>query len=370
MGSLRSRFLRPSRVPASAIILSMMVAACGTASSPQPATPTPEPQSSVASSAPTAAIPSAPASPAASPAATPTIGAIVPEAVFLPDGAVGTIQVTDDAVWVFDLTGVLRIDPATNTSTHVPLTVAGGGPSVLGAIGFDSIWAGDFDLGQVRRYDEATGALRATVETQTPEGILATDDGVWVANHRDGTVSRIDPELDQIAVQIEVGREGNSGPSGLIEAGSDVWVEIPNEHTLTGVDPKTDAPDGEIKPQAPSGPCGGMSTYGSRIYVGGCDGDGMEVVDFRKLESVGLVSPEGPSTAPVMVGDQLWFGIGLETGVVLMSMDPESLATSPGPAVTGGYVTNIAAGFESVWVAVEWDGAAWLLRLPMNALFG
>ena len=43
MGSLRSRFPRPSRVPASAIILSMMVAACGTASSPQPATTTPEP---------------------------------------------------------------------------------------------------------------------------------------------------------------------------------------------------------------------------------------------------------------------------------------------------------------------------------------
>lgn len=186
MGTLRSRFLRPSRVPTSAIILSMLVAACGTASSPQPATPTTEPQASMASSAPTAAIP---------PAATPTIGAIVPEAVFLPDGAVGTIQVTDDAVWVFDLTGVTRVDPATNTSTHLPLTVVGGGPSVLGSIGFDSIWAGDFDLGQVRRYDATTGELRATVETRTPEGVLATDDGVWVANHRNGTVSRIDPRI-------------------------------------------------------------------------------------------------------------------------------------------------------------------------------
>ena len=78
----------------------------------------------------------------------------------------------------------------------------------------------------------------------------------------------------------------------------------------------------------------------------------------------------GPSTPPVMIGDRPWFGVALETGGFLMSMDPESLAPSPGPAVTGGYVTNIAVGFDSVWVAVESDGAAWLLRLPMNALLG
>jgi hypothetical protein len=51
-------------------------------------------------------------------------------------------------------------------------------------------------------------------------------------------------------------------------------------------------------------------------------------------------------------------------------MDPKSLATAPGPAVTGGVPTNIAVGFDSVWVAVEADGAAWLLRLPINALLG
>ena len=368
MGSVRSRSLRSLRVGAAAAGLSIIVAACGSTSGPQPATPTTAPAVSPASSPPTPAPPSAPASPSAAPAASPTIGSIVPEAVFQPDGTVATIQVTDDALWVFDLTGVLRIDPATNTSTHVPLTVEGGGPSVNGAIGFDSIWAGDFDLGQVRRYDETSGDLRATIETEKPAGVLATDDGIWIANHHTGTISRIDPETDKIAVQIEVGHEGSSGPSGLIEAGGDVWVGIPNESALTGVDPDKDAPEGEIKVSTPDGACGSMSTYGSRIYLGGCGGKAIEVVDFQKLENVGLVSPEGPSTAPVMVGDRLWFGIGLDTGVVLMSMDPESLETSPGPAVTGGYVTNIAVGFESVWVGVEGDGGAWIVRIPESSL--
>ena len=289
--------------------------------------------------------------------------------MFQPDGAVGTIQVTDDAVWVFDLTGVLRVDPATDTSTHLPLTVEGGGISVNGAIGFDSIWVSDYGLGQVRRYDATSADLRATVETRTPEGVLATEDGVWIANHRYGTVSRIDPETNQVAVQIEVGPEGSSGPKGLIEAGGDVWVGIPNLTALTGVDPDKDAPIGEISLSYPSGPCGGMSTFGSRIYVGGCPGEkGMELIDFKRLESTGRVSLDGPPTAPVMIGDQLWFGVTLDAGGSLMSMDPESSAPSPGRAVTGGVPTNIAVGFDSVWVAVEWDGAAWLLRLPPNSL--
>jgi hypothetical protein len=369
MGALRSRFLCSPRVGTSAIILAIIVAACATTPSPPPATPIIEPAAPVASSPPTTAIPSAPVSPTASPAETPTIGAIVPQAVFQPDGAAGTIQVTDDAVWVFDLTGVLRVDPATNTSTHLPLTVEGGGISVNGVIGFDSIWVSDFDLGQVRRYDATTAELGATVETRTPAGILATEDGVWVANHRSGTVSRIDPGSDQISVQIEVGPTGSSGPNGLIEAGGDVWVGIPNLVALTGVDPDTNAPIGEISLSYQSGPCGAMSTYGRRIYIGGCPGEkGMEVMDFKKLESAGRVSLDGAPTAPVMIGEQLWFGVALDAGGSLMSMDPESLAPSPGPAVTGGVPTNIAIGFESVWVAVEWDDAAWLLRLPSSSL--
>jgi outer membrane protein assembly factor BamB len=369
MGALRSHSVSSPRVGTSAIILSIIVAACGTTSSRQSVTPIAEPSASVASSHPTPAPLSAPASPTVSPAVTPTIGTIVPEAVFMPDGGVGSIQVTDDAVWVFDLTGVLRIDPATNTSTHLPLTLEGGGISVNGAIGFDSIWVSDFSLGQVRRYDPTTGELKATVETRTPEGVLVTEDGVWVANHRYGTVSRIDPGSDQIAAQVEVGPEGGSGPSGLIEAGGDVWVGIPKITALAGVDPDTDAPIGEIGLSYPSGPCGGMSTYGSRIYIGGCPGqNGMEVMDFRKLENAGRVSLDGSPTAPVIIDDRLWFGVALDAGGCLMNMDPEALATSPGPAVTGGVPTNIAIGFDSVWVAVEWDGAAWLLRLPANSL--
>ena len=134
-----------------------MVAACGSPPGSQPTTPIPESAAPAASSRPDPGAALRLSFTTASPATTPAIGAIVPEAVFQPDGGIGTIQVTDDAVWVFDLTGVLRVDPVTNASTHLPLTVEGGGISVNGTIGFDSIWVSDFDLGQVRRYDSSTG---------------------------------------------------------------------------------------------------------------------------------------------------------------------------------------------------------------------
>jgi len=36
--------------------------------------------------------------------------------------------------------------------------------------------------------------------------------------------------------------------------------------------------------------------------------------------------------------------------------------------VTGGYVTNIGVGFGSVWVGVESESGAWVLRLPESSL--
>ena len=366
MDALRFRYPRSPRVGTSAIVLSIILAACGTTPSPQPAT---EPDASKTSIPPTTATPSAPATPSPSPAGTPTIGAIVPEAVFPLDGAAATFQVTDDAVWAFDLTGVLRVDPVTNTSTHLPLTVEGGGPSVLGAIDFNSVWVSDFELGQVRRYTATAGELEATIETRTPAGVLATGDGVWIANHRYGTVSQIDAATNKIAAQIEVGPEGRSGPSNLIEAGGAVWVGIPNVGMLQGIDPAAFVPSGEIRVSNPGGPCGAMATYGSRIYIGGCVGDnGMEVTDFEDLQSVARVAVDGPPTVPVMIDERLWFGVAAEQGGSLMHMDPEALEPVPGPPIEGGVPTSLAIGFDSIWIGIEGDGLAWLVRLPTTAL--
>ena len=157
---------------------------------------------------------------------------------------------------------------------HLPLTVGGGGISVNGAIGFDSIWVSDFDLGQVRRYDTTTAELGATVETRTPEGVLATEDGVWIANHRYGMVSRIDPGTDEIAVQIEVAPEGGSGPKWTHRSRRRCVGRDPEPRRTHRRRPRQGRAHGEIEPELPERPCGGCPRTGAGSTSADAPGEG------------------------------------------------------------------------------------------------
>ena len=87
------------------------------------------------------------------------------------------------------------------------------------------------------------------------------------------------PSRSRSARKAAAGRKASSKPEAM--CGRD-----PEHGSLAGVDPDEDAPIGEISLSYPSGPCGAMSTFGSRIYIGGCPGEkGMEVMDFKRLES-------------------------------------------------------------------------------------
>jgi YVTN family beta-propeller protein len=57
---------------------------------------------------------------------------------------------------------------------------------------------------------------------------------LWVANHNDGTLSRIDPQANTVIATIPVG----PGPAEIAAAGGSVWVAN-NDATLARVDPGT-----------------------------------------------------------------------------------------------------------------------------------
>ena len=55
-----------------------------------------------------------------------------------------------------------------------------------------------------------------------PEDVVVGAGAVWVANRLDGTVSRIDPETNEVVKTIEVG----NAPSGLAFADGRVWLTV------------------------------------------------------------------------------------------------------------------------------------------------
>jgi streptogramin lyase len=178
----------------------------------------------------------------------PSVGSIVPESTFDAEGEVGTMLAADGAVWVFDWTGVTRIDPATNEVRRFELQGDDGSerPSVLGAVGSGSIWVSDFDLDQVRRYEEKTGVWKATIPTPKPTGVLFEKGELWIGDHRTGSVSRVNPETNEVVATVKVGSEGTSGPEALIAAGGRIWTGIPRDSVIAGVEPATNKPAGTI----------------------------------------------------------------------------------------------------------------------------
>lgn len=199
-----------------------------------------------------------------------------------PNIEVGTapagIAVGDGSVWVTNSGDgtVMRIDPASGDVTQeVPVGTA---PSGV-AFGDGALWITDSITAELIRFDPASGEETPTFLAGRPSGVAFTPDGVWVAvapagvarvdptdltvtlpykevgngpaavlsafgsiwvaNHLDGTLSRVDPSTASVQATIPVGE----GPSALAEAGGSVWVANESDGSITRIDPASSTGD-------------------------------------------------------------------------------------------------------------------------------
>ena len=109
--------------------------------------------------------------------------------------------------------GVHRIDPGTNRSrrrsrsvARVPYAWAGGG----------AVWAADDEGQAMIRIDPASGAQVARVPVGNgPAGFAFDGSFVWILNHRENTLDRIDPATNQVVRMATIlGGERRRRPSG------------------------------------------------------------------------------------------------------------------------------------------------------------
>ena len=89
--------------------------------------------------------------------------------------------------------------------------------------GFHSVWVTNHANNSVQRIDAKTNKVLATIPVgKQPRFISTGDNGVWTLNQGDGTVSRIDPSSNALTATINVQAPGGGGD---IAAGPDkVWV--------------------------------------------------------------------------------------------------------------------------------------------------
>jgi YVTN family beta-propeller protein len=128
------------------------------------------------------------------------------------------------AVWVSNADNtVSRINPRTHQVDT--LTVAGD-PRGLDT-GYGAVWVSAFEADAISRLAAAPedGSRIGSESIRVGDGpvdIAVGADGVWVANSREGTVSRIDPQSNQVIATIRVGHS----LQGIAVGGGFVWVSV------------------------------------------------------------------------------------------------------------------------------------------------
>jgi hypothetical protein len=116
-------------------------------------------------------------------------------------------------------------------------------------------------------------------------------------------------------------------------------------------------------------PCGGIGSFGDRLFVSSCgDAQALGVVDAAAMAPVASPAFDGYVTAPVTVGEGMWLGVVRPTDGDLTAIDPETLEVGSKVAVAGGAPYSLLVSNGSLWVALEDEGSAhaWLLRLPLD----
>jgi hypothetical protein len=130
------------------------------------------------------------------------------------------VAVGDNAVWVSDSAAeeVYRLDA--ETGRLVATISVPGSPKEL-ATGAGSVWVANIN-GVVTRIDAATNAIASTIPVgKRPSDIAFGAGAVWVTNGGDGTVSRIDPDLERVT-SIQTG----GFPEAIAVEGNSVWLVV------------------------------------------------------------------------------------------------------------------------------------------------
>jgi ABC-type transport system substrate-binding protein len=144
-------------------------------------------------------------------------------------GSPTAIAYGSDAVWIggpFD--GVTRVDPSTNTvrhREHLPNTVSGI------AVGDGYVWATISADDKVWLLD-TDGNIQSSFETGSgPAGVTIAGGAAWVANSRDGTVTRVDPSDPKATQTTRVGNRPAAIAAVPVANGSELWVTVEERPT-------------------------------------------------------------------------------------------------------------------------------------------
>lgn len=286
-------------------------------------------------------------------------------------GAPGTMVVENGLLWVIAHNTVVRIDPQTDQVAGKPISVPVPDKAELPAIavGQDAVWVsivggGDIDrpspIDSVLRLDPLTGETVATIKVpRGPMSLSYTPGIVWVVNF--GFSARTVSQIDSNTNQLEEERVTTGyAPYSITVGGEAVWVINHDDGTLTRIDPKTNQVIANVLlPEEPH-----RVAYGEGlIWIGNWHHRSVSRVDPRINQVVGEPIRIGYHTGNIAAGyGNVWvtsdyrgaqaFPAPFSDHTFLIRIDPETnqvIDTIP----LGGFPVDVKMTENAVWVSIQ-----------------
>ena len=204
------------------------------------------------------------------------------------------------ALWVSDAADarLLRIDPVSHAFTKTAQLDPK--PCEITAA-FGSLWIVT-QSGQLDRVDPANGHLIARIAVgDTSYQAIAAADAIWVSNHGDGSVMRVDPRTNRVTKKVEL---SGITPGGLAYLAGALWIG--DDSSLADHIARLNLATGAVSSVPAGGKRPGYLAVSDNALWVSCVSDG-------------AVSRINPSTSSV-------------TATVHVGRSPVNLKPGPGPA--------------------------------------
>jgi hypothetical protein len=186
----------------------------------------------------------------------------------IPAGGTGGVGVGAGSVWVSDRTsGLLRIDPTTNTQVDTIERVFGGAP----VVGEGAVWvpSGTPFYNNLLRIDPQAHTFiqipTGPSADEWPVAAVVTPGAVWVGNHHGGPLVRVDPRTNKVVATILWSGPTLGGIYHTATDGSSVWVTGTKTTDAAEINVTTNAIVRRI--DVPNGTCGGIDVDASSVWV-------------------------------------------------------------------------------------------------------
>jgi YVTN family beta-propeller protein len=293
----------------------------------------------------------------------PTLGAVAATTIAVEQPI--DMVVSGGDIWMISGSQVARLDPTTKVIT--PVDVGAAGEELDGLdVTDDAIWVADFDSSDVIRLARTPDAKPTRISVGAAEDVLAVGSTIWVTNHHEGSVSRIDATTGTVLGTVTTGPVGSSGPQQIAANGDSVWVDERNSAEVIHLDAKTGQVVAHIK--VPFGPCGGILTTDTAVWATGChEATRIAHIDPATNQLVGVVPIDGYAQDVVLIDGAVWVAVGGFVGDTLLErIDPATNTVAEKLAVPGMKdVGPSVVASNALWVS---DLSSAVYAIPLTSL--